>query len=62
MSNKNREISLDKKIKNEEDYVSFLKKRLDSDNFKNNVTEEEYALTKKKYDKAKFKLRVLKGE
>jgi hypothetical protein len=44
----------------EEGYVAFLKKRLDSVNYKANVSAEEYAGTKAKYDKAKFKLKMLK--
>ena len=44
----------------EEEYVAFLKKRLESENYKNNVSAEEYADTKKKYEKAKFKLKMLK--
>lgn len=47
-------------ISEEEKYVAFLKKRLDSKNFKNNVTPEEYEKTKLKYDKAKLKLNFLK--
>ena len=41
-------------------YVEFLKKRLNSDNFKQNVSKEEYEKTKKKYDKAKLKLNMMK--
>ncbi len=40
-------------------YVEFLRKRLASENYKANVTPEEYAKTKEKYDKAKFRLKVL---
>ena len=56
------EKNKDKQIEREEEYVEFLKNRLESTNYKTNVSKEEYELTKKKYDKAKFKLRVLKGE
>lgn len=38
-------------------YAAFLKKRLESKNFKDNVTPEEYLKTKEKYDKVKFKLK-----
>lgn len=48
------------KIEHEEQYVAFLKKRLDSENYKKNVSKEEYAETKAKYDKAKFRLKVLR--
>lgn len=44
----------------EEDYVAFLKKRLESSNYKANVSKEEYEKTKQKYEKAKLKLRFLK--
>jgi hypothetical protein len=53
---------LDDQIKHETDYVEFLKKRLASENFKKNSTPEEIEATKKKYDKAKFKLKLLKGK
>jgi hypothetical protein len=49
-------------LEKEQDYVDFLKKRLDSTNYKNNVNEEEYKDTKKKYDKAKFKLKMMKDK
>ncbi len=55
-----KEKNIVEKIQHEEEYVSFLKKRLESDNFKNNVTKEEYELTRKKYDKAKLRLKFLK--
>lgn len=47
-------------IKHEEEYVAFLKKRLDSENYKNNVSKEEYEKTKQKYEKAKFRLKMMK--
>ena len=53
-----------KKIKNivkeTEEYLIFLKKRLESANYKSNVSEEEYNKTKEKYDKAKLRLKLLK--
>jgi hypothetical protein len=52
---------LDDQIKHETEYVEFLRKRLASENFKKNSTAEEIEATKKKYDKAKFKLKLLKG-
>lgn len=55
----NKSKSLDKQIEQEVEYVAFLKKRLDSSNFKANVSKEELELTKKKYDKSKLKLRFL---
>ena len=49
-------------IQTETEYVAFLKRRLDSDNYKANSTPEEIAITKKKYDKAKLKLKFLKDK
>jgi len=43
----------------EEQYLVFLKKRLESKNYKSNVSREEYDKTKAKYDKAKLKMRLL---
>lgn len=48
------------KIAHEERYVAFLRKQLDSANYKANVTAEEYARTKVKYERAKFKLKMLR--
>lgn len=45
-------------LKKHKEYVEFLKKRLDSTNYKNNVTKEEYQKTKEKYDKAKLVLKL----
>ncbi len=47
-------------IKETEEYLIFLKKRLDSKNYKSNVSEEEYDKEKAKYDKAKLRLKLLK--
>lgn len=47
-------------IKQEEEYVAFLKKRLESENYRRNVSEEEYQKTQVKYEKAKFKLKLLR--
>lgn len=43
-----------------EEYVAFLKKRLESTNYKANVSKEEYNKEKAKYDKAKFRLKLAK--
>lgn len=43
----------------EEDYMKFLKKQLDSKNYKSAVSKEEYAKTQAKYDKVKLKLRLI---
>jgi hypothetical protein len=47
-------------IKETEEYLEFLKKRLESKNYKANVTEEEFQKTREKYDKAKLRLKLLK--
>ena len=46
-------------LKQEQDYVAFLKKRVKSKNYKRNVSTEEFEKTQAKYKKAKFKLRLL---
>lgn len=48
------------KLEQEENYVKFLKKKLNSENYKSNVSKEEYEDTKRKYDKAKLKLKFLR--
>jgi hypothetical protein len=52
---KNKKSDLEK----EQDYYDFLKKRLESKNYKANVSKEEYEETKKKFDKVKLRLRLL---
>lgn len=47
-------------LKQLNDYIAFLKKRLESENYKNNVKAEEYEKTKEKYDKAKLRLKLWK--
>ena len=41
-------------------YLEFLETKLNSENFKKNSTPEEYAETKEKFKKEKFKQRILK--
>lgn len=48
-------------IKQTEDYIAFLRKALDSKNYKARVSAEEYQKTKEKLDKAKFRLKIMKG-
>ena len=48
-------------IKQTEDYILFLRRRLDSKNYKANVSAEEYEETKEKLDKAKFRLKIMRG-
>lgn len=47
-------------IEHEEKYIEFLRVRLASENYKTNATEEEFQKTKEKYDRAKFRLKILK--
>lgn len=60
MATKKKEKKIVNQIELEEKYVDFLRKRLESENFKANVSKEEYVLTQKKFDKAKLKLKFLK--
>lgn len=46
-------------IVHEKKYVEFLRVRLESENYKEAATPEEYALTQQKYEKAKFKLKMM---
>ena len=48
-------------IKQTEDYIVFLRKALDSKNYKARVSTGEYEKTKEKLDKAKFRLKIMKG-
>ena len=41
--------------------LSFSKKRLASENFRANESAEEIDKTKRKYDKAKLKVKMMKG-
>ena len=49
----------DKALEHEREYVEFLRKRVQSANFKANVDKEEFEKTKRKYDKAKLKLKMM---
>lgn len=46
-------------IKDSENYIEFLEKRINSKNFKNNVSLEEFEKTKEKLKKEKLKLKLL---
>lgn len=50
----------DNSIEREEQYVEFLRKRLASENFKANESQEEIDKTKRKYDKAKLKFNMMR--
>lgn len=47
-------------LKDHKDYEAFLRKRLESANFKSNVSREEYDKTKAKHDKVKLLLKLYK--
>ena len=48
-----------KRVKQEEDYIAFLEKRLASKNFKANVSNEEFDKTAEKLKKARLVLKIL---
>lgn len=50
-----------KRIKHEEEYIKFLERRVNSANFKKNVSPEEYEKTEKKLKKARLILRTLQA-
>jgi len=50
----------EKRIKQEEDYIAFLEKRLNSENYKKNGSEDEYIKTEQKLKKARLVLKILK--
>ena len=43
----------------EREYIAFLEKRLASENYKAKATPEEFAATKEKLGKSRFKLKTL---
>lgn len=53
-------LSKQDRVKKEQDYIEFLEKRLGSDNYKANVSPEEYQKTSDKLKKARLVLRMLK--
>ena len=57
---KKKKFSKEELIENEERYVLFLQKKLKSENYKANVSKDEYEKEKMKYDKAKLKLKFMK--
>lgn len=46
-------------INHEINYISFLKKQLDSNNYKKNISTEQYEKTEQKYKNSKFRLKIL---
>ena len=57
---KKKKLSKAEELEKHLEYIEFLKKRLASKNYKANVSEEEFAKTKAKYDKAKLLLKFMK--
>ena len=57
---KKKPLTIPEQIKEKTVYIEFLSRRLASENYKANVSQEEYDKTKQKYDKAKFILKTLK--
>lgn len=54
-------ISKERQIQLSTDYVAFLKKRVESVNYRLSVSEQEYKKTKEKYEKEKLRLKLLKN-
>ena len=52
---KKKEVTLQQR----KDYLAFLEKQLNSENYKKAVTKEEYEKTKQKYDKEKLLIKML---
>lgn len=50
----------ERQIKMSEEYLAYLRKQIDSANYRMAVSEQEYKKTKAKYDKEKLKLKFLK--
>jgi len=55
----NKKPNKQKLIETEKNYIAFLEKRVNSENYKKNVSLEEFEKTKEKLKKARFKLRTL---
>jgi len=56
---KKKKIDKTTELDNHKKFVEFLKKRIQSENYKNSVTPEEYQKTLQKYDKAKLKMKLM---
>jgi hypothetical protein len=48
-------------IEQEEKYIAYLKKKLESENYKKVISKEGYEREKRKYDNAKLLLKFLKS-
>ena len=49
----------EKRIAHEREYIAFLEKRVNSENYKKNVPPEEFEKTKEKLKKARLVLKIL---
>jgi hypothetical protein len=49
----------EKRIKQERDYIAFLEKRVNSENYRKAVSAEEFEKTKEKLKKARLVLKIL---
>ena len=59
---KKKKLTSQELISQEEKYVAFLKKRINSKNYQKTVSKEVLDKDKQNYENAKLKLRVLKGQ
>ena len=49
----------EKRVEHEREYIAFLEKRVNSENYKKNVSPEEFEKTKEKLKKARLVLKIL---
>lgn len=56
---KNKKVDKKSDLEKHKDFVEFLRKRVQSENYKSSVASEEYQKTLQKYDKAKLKLKFM---
>lgn len=57
-----KKLSQSQQLAADKQYMEFLKKRLESKNYKSNVSDEEYEKTKAKYNKVKLRMKLLYPE
>jgi len=57
-----KKLSKQQQVRHEEEYIAFLEKRLGSQHFISNESEETVEKTREKLKKAKLKLRLLTGK
>jgi hypothetical protein len=54
-----RKETIEQRLQREREYLQFLKKRIESKNYRSAVGEEEYEKTREKYKKAKLIVKIL---